>query len=266
MNREKISNSRLFVFDLDGVVYRGEQLIDGVKEGLDSLRKCGKKIKFLTNSSKVGSDGITRKLNDLGIQCESVDVMTSATASAAYMCEQSRKNIYVIGEMGLKEEILKVGLNVVDNPEHADALLVGLDTHFSYKHICEAMVCVRAGCYFAACNRDPNYPVSSKKCLPGCGPIVSAIEVACGKQADVEIGKPNTYMLKLLLERKASTPEHIVIVGDSIDSDMALAVNYGVPGIHINERYDEQNISQNESYFKSKSVLQLSEMIAECVQ
>jgi len=262
MNIGLLLNCQTFIIDLDGVVYRGDQLLDGVEEGLRLLRESGKKIKFLTNNSKKGSDGITKKLNCMGVECDSIDVMTSATASAAYLFEESRKNIYVIGEVGLKEEIIKAGLNVVNIPEHADALLVGLDSSFSYQKISDAMVCLSSGSYFVACNRDPNFPVSSEKYLPGCGPIVASIETASGRKADIEIGKPNTYILQKLLSRDIDKEEKIMVVGDSVDSDIGLAVNYGVPGVHINEIYNEQDIEQSESYFTFKSILHLGETIA----
>jgi len=265
MNIELLLNCQTFIVDLDGVVYRGNQLIDGVQEGLNLLRKSGKKVKFLTNSSKMGSDGITEKLNSMGVLCDSINVMTSATASAAYLLEESRQNIYVIGDVGLKEEILKEGLNVVDIPEQADALLVGIDSNFSYQKISDAMVCLSSGSYFVACNRDPNFPVSSVKSLPGCGPIVSSIEVASEKKADIEIGKPNTYILQKLLSRDADVGEKVVVVGDSVDSDIGLAVNFGVPGVHINEKYSEHDLEQSDSYFKFKSILHLGETLARSI-
>jgi len=265
MNLESLLNCKTFIIDLDGVVYRGNHLLDGVLEGLELIRKGGKNVKFLTNSSKMGSDGIAQKLNNLGVKCDSADVMTSATASAAYLCEEDQTNIYVIGDDGLKEEVLKVGLNIVDIPEQADALLVGIDSNFSYKKISDAMVCIKSGSYFVACNRDPNYPVSNEKSLPGCGPIVSSIEVASEKNADIEIGKPNTFILQKLLSRDVDIDDKVVVVGDSVDSDIGLAVNFGVPGVHINEKYSERDLEQCDSYFKFKSILHLAETLARSI-
>lgn len=261
MNIELLLNCQTFIIDLDGVVYRGNQLLDGVQEGINILRNRGKKVKFLTNSSKMGADGITEKLNNLGIQCDSIDVMTSATASAAYLYEESRKNIYVIGDDGLKEEILKTDLNVVVIPEQADALLVGIDSSFSYQKISDAMVCLNSGSFFVACNRDPNFPVSREKYLPGCGAMVASIEVASERKADIEIGKPSMYILQQLLSRDDDIDEKIAVVGDSVESDIGLAMNFGVPGVHINEKYNEKDLELSGSYFKFKSILHLAKTL-----
>jgi len=156
-------------------------------------------------------------------------------------------------------------MNVVDIPEQADTLLVGIDSDFTYQKISDAMVCLSLGSYFAVCNRDPNFPVSSEKSLPGCGPIVASIEVASEKKADVEIGKPNTYILQKLLSRDVVIDKKVAVVGDSVDSDIGLAVNYGVPGVHINEKYCEQDLELSEPYFKFKSILHLGEVLAKSI-
>jgi HAD superfamily hydrolase (TIGR01450 family) len=262
MNLDYLLKSHTIVFDLDGVVYRGGQLINGAEIGINQLRGMGKEIRFLTNSSARGSADVSIKLNALGVYCHEEEVMTSATASAIYLYENNNKNIYVVGEPGLKCELSKYGLTVVDDPEKADALLVGVDTEISYQKIAEAMVCIQFGCHFVTCNRDPNYPVSKKKCLPGCGPMISAIESASEKKVDFVVGKPTTYILEKLLKAKPVSPSNIVIVGDSIKSDIGLAMNFGALAVHVDEQYFQNETEvQDNSYYKFKSVYDLSETL-----
>ncbi len=264
MDLELIANSHTVVFDLDGVVYRGGQLIKGANIGINHLRKMGKEIRFLTNSSAVGSADVAVKLNALGVSCSEGEVMTSATASAIYLFENGNKNIYVIGESGLKSEVRNIGLTVVENPETADALLVGVDTQISYEKITEAMVCIQSGCHFVTCNRDPNYPVSKKKFLPGCGPMVAAVESASEKKVDFIVGKPETYILEKLLKIESASPGGVVIVGDSLESDIRLAMNYGALAVHINEQYEQHEIGVKEaSYSKFRSVYDFGEVMVQ---
>ncbi len=260
MDLELIANSHIVVFDLDGVVYRGGQLIKGADIGINHLRNMGKEIRFLTNSSAIGSANVAVKLNALGVSCSVGEVMTSATASAAYLFENNNKNIYVIGEPGLKSEVCNAGLTVVDNPEYADALLVGVDTSISYEKIADAMVCIQSGCHFVTCNRDPNYPVSKNKFLPGCGPMVAAVEAASEQKVDFIVGKPLTYILDKLLKTEPVLPGNVVIVGDSLESDVRLAMNYGALAVHIDEQYEQHETGVKEaSYSKFRSVYDFGE-------
>ena len=264
MNLELITACHTVVLDLDGVVYRGTQLIEGADVGIRYLSKLGKEIKFLTNSSSKGAVDIANKLNKLGIDCHATQVMTSAMASALYLSEHNYNNIYVIGETGLKKELYNKGLSVVDQPRHADALLVGLDTNISYKKISDAIVCIQAGCHFVACNRDPSYPADRNTILPGCGPIIAAVESASEKCADFVAGKPSRYILDKLMNSEKIASRHIVVVGDSLESDIRLAIDYGAVAVHINDQIKDQTIEKTQrQYFSFKSVLELGQAVTQ---
>ena len=257
---DRIFQCDTFVFDLDGVVYTGNDLIPGADTGLKLLKENGKKILFLTNSSAKGRESIVRKLLTLGIDCEIGQVMTSATASALFIKEKSYKKVFVVGENELAQEVVKAGNKLTEDPSKADVLLVGIDFNFSYQKIADAMICLRNNCDFIACNRDPNFPSDNGRFFPGCGPIVAAIETAAGKKADFEIGKPNIYILAKLLDDKVMPDAPITIVGDCLYSDIALAVNAGLPSVYINQNDDSNCFSANDLY-KCKSLLMLASTI-----
>ena len=257
---ERIFQCDTFVFDLDGVVYKGKDLIPGADTGLKLLKENGKKILFLTNSSAKGRESVVRKLLTLGIDCEIGQVMTSATASALFIKEKSYKKIFVVGENELIQEVRKAGNTLTEDPSEADVLLVGIDFNFSYQKIADAMICLRNNCDFIACNRDPNFPGDNGRFFPGCGPIVAAIEAAAGKKVDFEIGKPNIYILEKLLDDKVRPDAPITIVGDCLYSDIALAVNAGLPSVYINQSDGSSDLSDNELY-KCKSLLMLANTI-----
>jgi ribonucleotide monophosphatase NagD (HAD superfamily) len=46
-----IDSVDVFIFDCDGVIWKGDSLIEGVPAILDKLRAAGKKIFFVTNNS-----------------------------------------------------------------------------------------------------------------------------------------------------------------------------------------------------------------------
>jgi HAD superfamily hydrolase (TIGR01450 family) len=257
---DRIFQCDTFVFDLDGVVYTGNDLIPGADTGLKLLKENGKKILFLTNSSAKGRESVARKLVTLGIDCEIEQVMTSATASALFVKEKGYKNVFVVGETELVQEVTKAGNTLTKDPSKADALLVGIEFNFSYQKIAAAMICLKNNCDFIACNRDPNFPGVNGRFFPGCGPIVAAIETAAGKKADFEIGKPSMYILEKLLNDKVRPDAPITIVGDSLCSDIALAAHAGFPSVYINQNDDSNCFSANDLY-KCKSLFMLASTI-----
>jgi|APSaa5957512622_1039677.scaffolds.fasta_scaffold90606_1 HAD superfamily hydrolase (TIGR01450 family) len=257
---DRIFQCDTFVFDLDGVVYTGNDLIPGADTGLKLLKENGKKILFLTNSSAKGRESVARKLVTLGIDCEIEQVMTSATASALFVKEKGYKNVFVVGETELVQEVTKAGNTLTKDPSKADALLVGIDFNFSYQKIAAAMICLKNNCDFIACNRDPNFPGVNGRFFPGCGPIVAAIETAAGKKADFEIGKPSMYILEKLLNDKVRPDAPITIVGDSLCSDIALAANAGFPSVYINQN-DDSNCHSGTDFYECKSLFMLASTI-----
>jgi HAD superfamily hydrolase (TIGR01450 family) len=257
---DRIFQCDTFVFDLDGVVYKGKDLIPGADTGLKLLKENGKRILFLTNSSAKGRESVAKKLVALRIDCEIGQVMTSATASALFVKEKGYKKVFVVGEAELVQEVGKAGNTLTEDPYEADALLVGIDFNFSYQKIADAMICLRNNCDFIACNRDPNFPSDNGRFFPGCGAIVTAIETAAGKKADFEIGKPNIYILEKLLDDKIRPDAAITIVGDSLYSDIALAENAGLSSVYINLNDDSSYLADKKLY-KCKSLFMLASTI-----
>ena len=258
---DRIFQCDTFVFDLDGVVYKGNDLIPGADTGLKLLKENGKKILFLTNSSAKGRESVAKKLVALGIDCEIWQVMTSATASALFVKEKGYKNVFVVGETELVQEVTKAGNTLTKDPSKADALLVGIDFNFSYQKIAAAMICLKNNCDFIACNRDPNFPGDNGRSFPGCGPIVAAIETAAEKKANIYIGKPNIYILQKLLDDKVRPGASIAVVGDSLYSDIALAANAGLPSVYINQKKD-LNCQSTNDFYECKSLFMLAQSIA----
>ena len=85
MDYQKLKNCELFLFDMDGTLYLGDNVYAGAIELMNDLPALGKKYIYLTNnSSRAGTDYITR-LRRLGFPCESENVFTSGMATGMYL-------------------------------------------------------------------------------------------------------------------------------------------------------------------------------------
>jgi len=219
---------KVVAIDLDGVVYHGRAIIDGADTAVSALRTRGLQIVFVTNSSVRTRADVAQKLTDMGIPVREDDVLTSAYVAGLLVKSIGARTALIVGEAGLKQEIANSGTEIVARPP-CDSVVVGMDTAFSYDKIRLAMEAIAGGAAFVACNRDTSFPGDGGHRLPGCGPMVAAIESAVGFPPQHVAGKPSALMLEIVADRFRVGPDEILVVGDSVDSDIAMATAFGSP-------------------------------------
>jgi 4-nitrophenyl phosphatase len=269
------------IFDMDGVLYRGAQVLPYARETLDRLRRARWDVFFATNNSTATRVDYLRRLEQLQLGGDLDHIVTSGFATAHYL-ERRRplpRDVLVIGADGLREEIRGVGIAVrdasslpgIDPPREAaadgidagamrrylvsldlppppDTVVVGLDLHLTYAKIAEAQRAILAGAHFVCSNRDRAYPVEGRL-LPGAGTIVAAIEVATGARA-LCIGKPEPFLFQEAIKRagrKDGDGDAVVVVGDSTDYDMVAAHRVGATGVLITTGLTERDALANAS-------------------
>jgi len=219
-----------YLIDLDGVVYRGEELIPGAKEFVNWLSSNHKKYLFLTNNSFASEAQIVTKLTRLGIPTDGSHVLGAAQAAVIHIAHRfPGAYVYVVGEQPLFDLVRANGLQITNPGSHkaqpantsshkADVVLVGLDRTFDYKKLTEAVLAVRAGARFIAINRDSLLPVENGF-IAGCGTIAAAIEAGSGITPEV-VGKPQPMLLQEAMRLLGSHPEETVMIGDGLDTDI----------------------------------------------
>ncbi len=214
-----------FLIDLDGVIYRGNELLPGAKEFTTWLETSKKKYLFLTNNSFATAIQILAKLERLGIATNNMHLLTAGQAAVQHIARRFPKGVvYVVGEQPLMELVESLGLTVASiDAQEADAVLVGLDRDFDYAIMTCAMNAVRSGALFITINRDPVLPISGGF-IPGCGALAAAIEVASGMTPEV-VGKPEPMLLQEAMDLLDSQPAETVMIGDGLQVDILAGQN-----------------------------------------
>ena len=207
------------VFDLDGVVFLGNQTIAGAGATLDAIAACGTKVLFATNNATKTPSYISDRIESTtGFVPEPGTVVTSATAVAATL-DAEDDPVLMVGEAGLAEALTTAGRTLTNRSDLAHTVVVGLDRKITYDKLEHAATAIRRGARFIATNTDVTFPMPDGP-VPGAGAIVAAIAAASG--ADPEIaGKPHPTMVRHISE--LLSPGDTWMVGDRAETDLALA-------------------------------------------
>ncbi len=215
----------LVVFDLDGVLYRGNEVVHGAPQVVNEFKKRGAKVRYLTNNSSQTRTAYAEKLNRMGFDAKENEIYSSAYAAAKYL---KGETVYVVGEDGLRDEMKQQNVVLIDSPEDfSEWVAVGICWKLKYEHIDEAQHRIRNGAKFLATNLDATYPDEGGRIRPGAGAIVAAVSESANKRPDIVIGKPEKIIMGMIFEETGCTSDETLLVGDRIDTDILLAQRTG---------------------------------------
>ena len=209
------------VFDLDGVVYLGEQVVPAAPAALDQVRGLGVKVAFVTNNSYRPPDRVAEKLNRLGVKAAEGEVLTSAQAAVRLLGGRDGLDgvrVMVVGGPGLRQALEAAGARVVDGPawREAEVVAVGFDPDLTYARVRDATLAIRAGARFVGSNPDTTLPTPDGF-WPGAGATLALLQASTGVRPEVA-GKPE----RALLDTAAAAigPGPYLMVGDRADTDL----------------------------------------------
>ena len=224
-------HARLFLLDMDGTLYLGDDVFPGAVDFIHTLADTGRQYIYLTNnSSRAGTDYITR-LRRLGFPCEAENVFTSGMATALYLNQHyAGKPVYLVGTQAFRRELLSYGIPLVE--EGAEIVVVGFDTELVYEKLDRAVHYLRRGATFIAANPDWVCPMPAGEVLPDCGSICALLTAASGVKPTY-IGKPNRNMVDVISAQTGVPNEQICCVGDRLYTDVACGVNAGIDTVFV---------------------------------
>merc|ERR1712003_147150 len=250
-----LGNAKAFIFDCDGVIWRGDKLIEGIPETIEALRAAGKKMIFVTNNSTKSREGYLKKFQSLGLDISAEEIYSSSYAAAAYLKSKNfptdgSKKVYVIGEIGIMEELALAGIPHFGGPEDSEskitlgkgvkmehdenvsAVIVGFDREINYYKIQYATLCIRENpqCRFLATNRDAVTHLTDAQEWAGGGSMVAAVAASSGKEPKT-VGKPSEFFSELVLDTLGISPENssrVAVCGDRLDTDITFGLNSGM--------------------------------------
>lgn len=249
-----LSRTNTFIFDCDGVVWRGDSLIQGVPDTIQYLRSIGKRVFFVTNNSTKSRAGYLKKFTKLGLSAQPEEIFSSSFAAAAYLeqidFKSTGKKVYVIGEIGIPEEFDLIGVPYIGGPDDSEkqpvmapggrvehdhdvgAVVVGFDRYINYYKIQYAQLCINENpdCKFIATNLDAVTHLTDAQEWAGNGAMVGAIK-GCTGQEPILVGKPSPLMIDYIVSKYGISRQEICMVGDRLDTDILFGKDNGLSSV-----------------------------------
>jgi len=213
-----------FLIDMDGVLYRGGDLIPGADRFVRDLQDRGQPFLFVTNNSQRTRRDVAWKLRRMGISVSEEHVFTCGIATARFLAQQKPGGTaFVIGEGGILQALHESGYTIDDHDP--DYVVVGEGRTFTFEAVERAVDLVMRGARLVATNPDPNCPTPNGM-RPGCGAIVAMLEKATGVQA-FSVGKPSPVMLRMARKEIKLSTAQTCIIGDTMETDILGGVQMG---------------------------------------
>ena len=219
-----------YLVDLDGTMYKGNQVIEGAPEFIRTLNSNDIPYLFLTNNSSKTQADVAEHLNGMGIETTPERIFTSSMAAAKFIKHQKvDARCYVIGEGGLIDAIEKEGMTVADSA--CDFVVFGIDRNINYEKYAKACLEIRNGATFISTNSDIAIP-TERGLLPGNGALTSVITVSTN-QEPIFIGKPESIIMREALKVLGIGEEETVMVGDNYQTDIKAGIRAGIDTLMV---------------------------------
>eukprot|EP00164_Ancoracysta_twista_P001902 GFYU01002498.1.p1 GENE.GFYU01002498.1~~GFYU01002498.1.p1 ORF type:complete len:310 (+),score=66.08 GFYU01002498.1:96-1025(+) len=243
-----------FMFDCDGVLWRGADPIPGAKETLEMLMSAGKKVFFVTNNSTKSREQYTGKFKEtLGVQVPKESIFGSAFAASTKVASlpnfnKETQKVFIVGDDGIAIEMEEQGIKYIHSKtaigqKHmtgkeiaaykldptVGAVVVGMDFEFTYTKCAIALRYLRENpdILFVSTNQDVTFPFSKECLLPGSGCVVNMIASGSGR-TPINCGKPETWLFDIAVQQFGLDKSRIMFVGDRIDTDIVFGNTGGV--------------------------------------
>ncbi len=227
---EEILNKKGFICDMDGVIYHGNQILDGVEAFVNWMIEKDKMFVFLTNSPEKTPHELSMKLERMGLSVSPDHFYTSAMATAEFLNSQNPGcTAYVIGEAALTKALYDK--HIYMNDVNPDYVVVGETRTYSFEKIEKAIELVNSGAKLIGANPDIVGP-TEHGIMPATGSLIAPIEIATNRKAYF-VGKPNPLMLRHGLKKLGCHSDEIAFIGDRMDTDIIAGIESNIDTVLV---------------------------------
>ena len=221
-----------YIFDLDGTIYLGEDLLPGARRLIETLVSLDRKILFLSNNPTSSPEDVAAKLARLGIPATRAQVLNTVDTMTSWLVRHHpNATVFPISEAPLKHALATAGIRMSEDPAEIDIVIASFDRTFDYRKLQIAFDAIRTHgpARLVATNPDRFCPLPGGRGEPDAAAVIGAIEGCTGVRCEQNTGKPDPFMLEAALERLGLTASDCIMVGDRLTTDIRMAIAAGMP-------------------------------------
>lgn len=223
------TDKKLYVFDMDGTIYLGENAFPFAVEYIKKLRASGKRVLFFTNNASKSPEFYVNRLTRMGFEPRDGEILTSGDVTIRFLKEKRPgKSVYLLGTELLKKSFAGAGIKLSDD---ADIVVSSFDTSLTYEKLERACTLIRNGAEYLCTHPDLNCPTEDGF-IPDSGAIAAAITASTGVKPRF-FGKPYADTAEMILSYTGFKAEDACIFGDRLYTDIALGKNSGMTAVLV---------------------------------
>ncbi len=221
-----------YVFDLDGTIYLGDDLLPGAKRLIEKLRELGKKVVFVSNNPTKDPRMYAEKLTRLGIPTPEEEIVNTVVSMTRWLLRNHPEaTVFPISEEPLRRSLREAGIRMSDRAEEVDIVIASYDRAFDYRKLQIAFDAIwfHKRARLVTTNPDRYCPLPGGRGEPDAAAIVGAIEACTGARCEVNVGKPDRIMLETVMERIGLDAADCIMTGDRLYTEIRMALDAGMP-------------------------------------
>jgi phospholysine phosphohistidine inorganic pyrophosphate phosphatase len=228
MTPARLSDLRLLLIDLDGVLYVEDEPVEGALEAVERLRSGGLALRFVTNTTSRSRPETLDKLRRIGFSLGDSELMTPAALAVRHCLERGVRRVSLLMNDSVKGDFADLD----EDDSEPEAVIVGdLGEDFAYPVLNRAFRHVMDGAELVALQRNRFWLREDGLSLD-VGPFVAALEYATSREAYV-VGKPAPGFFEEVLREADAAPGDSAMVGDDIESDIGGALGAGLAAVLV---------------------------------
>ena len=221
-----------YIFDLDGTIYLGDELLPGAKRLILELRERGKKVVFLSNNPTKDPEMYSEKLTKLGLPTPKEETVNTVVTMTQWLLQNHPDaTVFPIAEEPLKNALRDAGIKMSEDPEEIDIVIASYDRTFEYRKLQIAFDAIwfHKRAFLVTTNPDRYCPFPGGRGEPDAAAIVGAIEACTETKCRVNVGKPDPIMLKTIMDMIGLEAKDCVMTGDRLYTEIRMALDAGMP-------------------------------------
>lgn len=220
-----------YLFDLDGTIYLGSELLPGAKHLIETLRARGSKTVFLSNNPTRDPEMYIKKLSGLGIPVTAGEIINTVVSTVLWLKQNHPSAVvFPIAEEPLIRALSEAGIRMSDKPEEIDIVIASYDRSFDYSKLQIAFDAIwqHGRAQLITTNPDRYCPFPGGRGEPDAAGIVAAIEATTGITCSANMGKPDRIMIETVMRELGTDVKTVMMVGDRLETDVRMAINAGI--------------------------------------